>query len=230
MNDHFINIYKHHADTYQEMIEFEDVDGNLPRLLEEITSFTGKTILDLGSGTGRIPQLFPQVGITCLDLQLGMLRESQRQCEIIGGRWFPLQGDGRWLPFPNSTFEVITAGWAFGHFAGWYPQTWQREIDKMLSEAERALKPGSPIIIIETLTTGAVEPAPPHEGLAAYYHYLENRHAFTRETIQTDYLFNDLEQAGYYAGFFFGPELAGKVKANNWVRLPEWTGVWHKRV
>jgi hypothetical protein len=28
--------------------------------------------------------------------------------------------------------------------------------------------------------------------------------------------------------FFFGPELAEKIRANGWARLPEWTGVWHR--
>ncbi len=30
--------------------------------------------------------------------------------------------------------------------------------------------------------------------------------------------------------FFFGAELAQMIRQNNWVRLPEWTGVWGKRV
>jgi hypothetical protein len=30
--------------------------------------------------------------------------------------------------------------------------------------------------------------------------------------------------------FFFGPELAATIRANGWARLPEWTGVWSKKI
>jgi ubiquinone/menaquinone biosynthesis C-methylase UbiE len=228
--DHFIHIYRHHAATYQEMIAFEDVEGNLPRLLQEITLFNGKSILDLGSGTGRLPQLFPNAEITCLDLHMAMLQENQRQRELAGGNWGLLQGDGRKLPFPDKLFEVITAGWAFGHFIGWYPETWKSEIAKVLEEIYRVSATQAVIIIIETMTTGSLEPAPPHEGLAAYYDLLETEYGFDRQVVSTDYQFDHLDQASRYAQFFFGDELAQKVRVNDWVRLPEWTGVWSKRL
>jgi ubiquinone/menaquinone biosynthesis C-methylase UbiE len=228
--DHFINIYRHHAVTYQELIAFEDVDGNLPRLLQEITPFSGKAVLDLGSGTGRFPQIFPHAGITCLDLHMGMLQESRRQRDLAEGNWKLLQGDGRRLPFPDSSFEVITAGWAFGHFVGWFPQDWKFQINRVLAEAIRVSIPGGTVIILETMTTGALQPSPPTPGLAEYYQHLEEDHGFTRQVIQTDYIFENLEQACYYMQFFFGDELVQKVKENNWVRLPEWSGVWSKRL
>jgi ubiquinone/menaquinone biosynthesis C-methylase UbiE len=227
-DDHFTNIYHRHADTYQEMISYEDVDGRLPRTLEQIASFHGKMVLDLGSGTGRIPQLFPKANITCLDLHFPMLQESQRQRDLISGSWTLLQGDGRLLPFPAACFEVVTAGWAFGHFTGWYPADWPEQIEQVLQQAYRVARPGAAVIILETLTTGALEPSPPTPSLSAYYRYLEEKHGFQRETIQTDFLFEDLPQACRYAGFFFGKDLEEKVRLNNWIRLPEWTGVWHK--
>lgn len=228
--DHFKHIYQHEAAKYQELIAFEDVEGNLIPTLAGITPFDGKAVLDLGSGTGRIPQLFPQNAITCLDLHLAMLRESRRQRHLRGGAWKLLQGDGRCVPFPANTFDVITAGWAFGHFTGWYPQTWRGEVDRVLAEAHRVCRPDGTIIILETLTTGALDPAPPTPALGAYYQHLEQTHKFSRLVVQTDYLFDDLEQACRCAGFFFGEGLAQKVRAHGWVRLPEWTGVWHKQV
>jgi hypothetical protein len=71
-------------------------------------------------------------------------------------------------------------------------------------------------------------PAPPTPGLANYYAWLENEWGFSRQQIQTDYQFWDLDEAIELANFFFGAELADKVRENNWVRLPEWTGVWGK--
>lgn len=228
--NHYKTVYRKHAPTYQEMISYEDVDNNLPRTLEQITSFSDAPALDMGSGTGRMPMLFPEANFTCLDLHLGMLLESKRQRQITKGNWALIQGDGRLLPISSSSFKIITAGWAFGHFTRWYPETWKTEIDRVLKEMHRVACSNATIIILETMTTGGFEPAPPHQGLAAYYQRLENEHGLSRQVITTDFMFDNLEQACKYAAFFFGEELAKKVREHNWVRLPEWTGIWSKQV
>jgi ubiquinone/menaquinone biosynthesis C-methylase UbiE len=229
-DNHFKTVYRKHAATYQEMISFEDVDANLPRALNQITAFNQGRVLDLGSGTGRLPMLFPQADFTCLDLHLAMLLENKRQREAINGSWSLLQGDGRQLPIASGSFNTITAGWAFGHFVGWYPETWITEINLVLKEIARVSAANAAIIILETMTTGGLKPAPPHQGLAAYYHHLETEHGFKRQVIATDYQFDNLEQACRYSEFFFGEDLSEKVRKNNWVRLPEWTGIWSKRL
>jgi len=230
--DHYKNIYSHHADIYHRMIETEDVDGNLLPTIETIIPLTGKRLLDLGSGTGRIPLLvYSKVKqIIGLDLHRGMLVEQQQQRDQRNGNWGLIQGDLRLLPFSENWFDLVTAGWAIGHFQGWYAADWKTQVDQTLGEMVRVLKPDGAVVIIETLTTGSTIPAPPSQGLANYYSYLENQWGFERQQIQTDYQFRDLEEAIEYSAFFFGDELAKKVRKNDWVRLPEWTGVWVKRI
>jgi ubiquinone/menaquinone biosynthesis C-methylase UbiE len=225
--DHFIQIYRNHGPTYHEMIAVEDVDGNLRPTLESITPFSDKPILDLGTGTGRIPLLFPETSSIGLDLHRSMLLENQRQQAPPASL---IQGDMRALPIPDASFEIITAGWALGHFTGWYGEDWEYQARTVLDEMHRVASPNSHIIILETMTTGSHTPAPPSEGLAIYYQWLEKVGGFTRQVIQTDYLFPDLATAIHYTQFFFGHELAEKVRTQNWVRLPEWTGVWSKQV
>jgi ubiquinone/menaquinone biosynthesis C-methylase UbiE len=159
---------------------------------------------------------------------MGMLREQKKQRDQRNGSWDLLQGDLRVLPFPQKSFDLVTAGWAIGHFQGWYPTDWQAQVDRAINEMLHVLKPGGALIIIETLTTGSTIPAPPTEGLAKYYAWLENEWGFRRQQISTDYVFRDLAEAIELSEFFFGAELARKVRENNWVRLPEWTGVWSK--
>ncbi len=226
-NDHFIQIYQQQGTTYHEMISFEDVDGNLRPALESIVPLQSKTILDLGTGTGRIPLLFPDAEVIGLDLHRGMLLENQRQQMPDPGPL--LQADMRTLPFPTDSFELITAGWAIGHFTGWFGEDWIRQMTKVLMEIERVLKPGGWGIILETLTTGSHTPAPPTPALAAYYAWLESVLGFSRQVVQTDYLFDNLDQAFHYAQFFFGEELAAQISKEKWVRLPEWTGIWSKQ-
>lgn len=106
---------------------------------------------------------------------------------------------------------------------------WQTQMKKVLAEAQRVLQTGGWLMIIETMTTGSHTPAPPKPGLAEYYRWLEEEFGFRSQVIQTDFLFDDLEQAIRYAQFFFGDELGKKVRKENWARLPEWTGIWSKR-
>lgn len=226
-NDSFIQIYQTQATSYHEMITFEDVDGNLCQSLESVTSFSGKKILDLGTGTGRIPLLFPDAKVVGLDFHHHMLRENQRQQLPEPGPL--LQGDMRALPFSSESFEIITAGWAIGHFTGWFAKNWMNQITTVVMEIERVIKTGGWCFILETLTTGSQIPAPPNPALAAYYGWMESVLGFSRQVVQTDYLFNDLDQAIHYTKFFFGEELAKKVRMEKWVRLPEWTGIWSKQ-
>jgi len=226
--DHYINIYSHYADIYHRMITAEDVDGNLLKAIENVTAIREKHILDLGSGTGRIPLLIhPQTAQSiALDLHLSMLREQQRQRDQRNGNWGLLQGDLRTLPFPENWFDVITAGWVVGHFQGWFAADWQNQVDQALREMLRVLKSNGALIIIETLTTGSTMPAAPTQRLADYYARLEDQWGFSHQQIQTDFQFSNIEEAIKLSEFFFGAELAKKVRQNNWVRLPEWTGVW----
>lgn len=224
--DHFIQIYTHHGETYHELIRYEDVDGNLRPAMEAIIPFAGKTILDLGTGTGRIPLLFPESPIVCLDLHLDMLLENQRQQAPDPA--LLIRGDMRHLPIDAHQFEIVTAGWALGHFTGWYGADWEAHAANVLEEMHRVVSPDGSLLILETMTTGSLTPAPPNPALARYYQWLEADWGFTRQVIQTDYLFDDLAQAIRLTHFFFGDDLAKKVRKQNWVRLPEWTGLWSK--
>ncbi len=229
--DHFKNIYASQANKYHQMIAPEDVDGNLLTALQQIVPLENSVLLDLGSGTGRIPLLVHDLvsQVIPLDLNYAMLVEQQRQQQQVLGSWSLIQGDNRSLPFADNWADVVTAGWAIGHLRGWYEEDWQLQIGKILREMERVALPGGTLVIIETLTTGALEPAPPSPRLAEFYAWLEETWGYRRDTIQTDYQFASVDEAVTKTEFFFGPELAEMIRKNAWARLPEWTGLWCKR-
>jgi len=230
--DHFRHIYTSRATAYHRMISAEDVEGNLLKTLQAITPLEEQTILDLGTGSGRLALLLASRArrFIGLDLHAAMLRENVVQRERVNGQWALAQSDMRALPFPTASAEVVTAGWAIGHLRGWYPADWQTQIGQVLHEMERVAKPNGALIIMETLTTGALTPAPPNAHLAEYYDWLENTWGYTRHTIATDYQFASVEEAVELTEFFFGSELAQQIRLNQWARLPEWTGVWEKRL
>ncbi len=229
--DHFRRIYTSRAGDYHRMIAAEDVDGHLLRALRQVAPLRGQRLLDLGTGTGRLPLLLAgEAGqIVGLDLHRAMLRENAEQRQRAGGAWPLVQADMRALPIAAGTADVVMAGWAIGHLRGWHPDDWQAQIGQVLSEMERVVAPGGCLVILETLTTGRREPAAPTPELAEYYAWLETEWGYTRRAISTDYAFADADQAAAATEFFFGPELSEAIRRNDWARLPEWTGLWSKR-
>ncbi|NPV84961.1 MAG: class I SAM-dependent methyltransferase [Anaerolineae bacterium] len=231
-NDHFQEIYQQKAAQYHQMIEVEDVDSHLLAALQRITDFRGKFVLDLGSGTGRIPLLLQSLDVrmACLDLQRAMLLEQKNQRAKVGGNWGMVQGDMRVLPLADNCADVVIAGWAIGHLCSWFEDSWQDEIARILCEMHRTARCGGVLVILETMTTGSLFPAPPTPELARYYAFLEGEWGFEREVIQTDYQFCDVQDAVARTEFFFGSDLSEKIRQHGWARLPEWTGVWSKRL
>jgi ubiquinone/menaquinone biosynthesis C-methylase UbiE len=229
--DHFKQIYTNQAAAYHQLIAAEDADGNLPKALKKIAPLVGKRILDVGSGSGRIPLMLKdfRAEIVAADLHRGMLIEQQAQRELAGGDWALLQADGQNLPVRGGWADVVTAGWAFGHFTGWYPDSWKQHAAAAIAEMARTAAPGGVLIIMETMGTGSEAAGPPNAALAEYYAWLESEHGFARQVIATDYDFGSVERAAELCSFFFGAEMAEKVRARGWQRVPEWTGIWSKR-
>lgn len=93
--DHFTNIYQNEAEMYHKLISSEDVDGNLLVTIEELISLNGIRVIDLGSGTGRIPSLiFNQVAhVIGVDVNLGMLNVQKIQKADKNSNWDLVLGD-----------------------------------------------------------------------------------------------------------------------------------------
>jgi len=222
-------IYRDHARDYESLVAAEDREGNILDALQSIGQFRGAQVLEVGVGTGRITRLLaPHVArIHGCDNARGMLSVARAQLPPRDiGRVTLSLADARALPLSNGWADVGVAGWVFGHFTEWSEATWRAEIGRAIGEMERTVRPEGTIIILETLGTGTTDPGPPTPVLAAYYRWLEQERGFSWLNIRTDYEFPSISQAIARIRFFFGDELAARVKHR---RVPEWTGVWSKR-
>ena len=228
--DHFREIYQNQAHAYHQMIDAEDYENNLLKAIQQFTTLADQCVLDLGSGSGRLPILFQGLKpeLVAVDINLPMLLEQKAQKEIKQGNWDLAQGDIRVLPICDAWADITTAGWAAGHFCGWYPDSWQEEIDRFVQEMLRVTKPSGTLLIMETLSTGQEKPAPPTPAHKEYYQRIESKWGFQREVIRTDYRFNSPGDAKEKTTFFFGEELAHDIEQKSWQIVPEWTGIWHR--
>jgi ubiquinone/menaquinone biosynthesis C-methylase UbiE len=229
--DHFERIYSQKAIDYDRLLAAEDAYSNLPAALQAIVPFQGKNILDLGTGTGRIPRLFRKASqlIVSMDIQMAMLRQNQHFRNLHGFSWEILQGDMHNTPFVSHWADITIAGWAIGHLRTWFSSEWQAQIGQVIRQMIRTTKSGGHIIIIETLGTGSLAPALPTSELNSYYNYLETTWNFQKTIIRSDYQFNSVQHAIEVLAFFFGQELTASIEKKSWRSVPEWTGIWWKK-
>jgi hypothetical protein len=61
-----------------------------------------------------------------------------------------------------------------------------------------------------------------------FYAWLEEME-FQHTWIRTDYRFNSVGEAATLSGFFFGEELAARIRRDGLTILPECTGLWWRR-
>jgi ubiquinone/menaquinone biosynthesis C-methylase UbiE len=229
MTDHFQQIYNSHADQYEAMVAREDYQGNLLKALENIRPLAGLDVVEFGAGTGRLTlMLAPLVkSIRAFDASQHMLDVTIAKLQQTGlNNWQVNVADNRSLPVDDHSADLAIEGWSFGHFRGWYPDTWREEMRKAVVEMKRILRPGGTAVLIETMGTGQESPKPPTPELAELFDWMQNEFGLSYTWIRTDYKFDSLEQADQLTRFFFGDEMADKVVHNHWVIVPECTGVW----
>jgi ubiquinone/menaquinone biosynthesis C-methylase UbiE len=220
-------VYVRHADQYDRLIQREDFQNNILRTIQGITSLQGKTVLDIGAGTGRLTNLLaPAVNtIIAMDLSLPMLKVTREIMQSMGlQNWSTAVGDNALLPVKDACVDLVVSGWSFCYLAVWGGERWRSILQSGLKGIQRVLKKNSCIIILETMGTGYETPHPPPH-LDNYFAFLKES-GFSFQWIRTDYRFESQAEAEELSAFFFGQELTEKVRNNQWTILPECTGVW----
>lgn len=231
MSEQQRRIYQSEGDQYEALVSHEDYLGNIPRAIDEIVDVDGLDVLDLGAGTGRLTLILaPRLkSIRSFDLSAEMLRVCRERLLASGlSNWQVDVADHRQLPVPDHSVDLVVSGWSVAYLVVWHPETWRDELAKWMNEMKRVLKPGGHIILFESLGTGNETPIQ-LEHLKNYYPWLGEA-GFQNKWIRTDYQFASVEEATDLAGFFFGVEMANRVRESQSAILPECTGVWWKTI
>lgn len=221
-------IYAQQADQYELLVNREDYQHNILPALQNIVPFKGLDVVELGAGTGRLTRLLAPLAksIYGFDLSPAMLQVADDKLSPQHHGQLAV-ADHRHVPLRNHTADVIISGWSYCYLVVSYKETWGKVLAAGLTEIERVLRPGGTFIVLETLGTGHENPFV-YDSLGEYYAYLEDR-GFQKTWIRTDLRFRSLEEASSSIGFFFGEEMAQKVIDQNWMIVPECTGIWWKK-
>jgi SAM-dependent methyltransferase len=224
----FHQIYAHDAERYHRLVSAEDYLGELPRALARVAKLDGARVVEVGMGTGRLTQLLLEAGASVVGYERSeaMLKVARRQ---LGDRFDAVLADVREVALPPRSADVALAGWALGHFCEWYAPEFLVEIEAVIAKMNDALVAGGTLVVIETLGTGTAHPGPPNAALATYYRWLEGVLGMQREELRTDYRFASPAAAADALEFFFGTELAERVRASGSAIVPEWTGLWWRK-
>ena len=219
-------VYKSHANRYEQLVYREDYQENIPRAIKDVRDFTGLDVIELGAGTGRLTRFLSQNArsLYACDLHQHMLALANK---ILRTENAPLRNlsvaDMRRMPFPDSSADMVIGGWSFCYLSVWGGDEWKRQVDNGLAEAMRLLKPGGTLVLLESYGTGTETPDPPPH-LNAYFDYIKEK-GLQSNWFRTDYEFESMQEAMELSSFFFGEEMAGKVEKNEWQILPECTAI-----
>ncbi|WP_433221240.1 ubiquinone/menaquinone biosynthesis methyltransferase [Microtetraspora malaysiensis] len=112
----------------------------------------GGQLLDLATGTGVIAlaaaRRYPAAAVTGVDFSEEMLNRAKAKPGADAVRW--QHADATCLPFENESFDGITEGYLLRNV---------EDLDGVLREQYRVLKPGGRIVILETCPpSGLVKP------------------------------------------------------------------------
>lgn len=102
----------------------------MPTTLKLLGKVKGKTILDMGCGTGLYTRILKRRGakVCGIDISEGMLTIARR--EVPGVEF--VHGTAEKLPYKNKSFDIVLAALMMEYFSSW---------DKVLEEVRRVLKP-----------------------------------------------------------------------------------------
>jgi ubiquinone/menaquinone biosynthesis C-methylase UbiE len=225
-------VYRSHPESYDELVRYEDREGNLLPAIGALAPLANAEVVELGAGTGRLTALLaPHVrSIRAFDIAVPMMAVGRRKlARLERCNWGFGVADNACLPVPDGSADLAIAGWSFGHQTVWSEDAWRAPIESALREALRVLRPTGTAVVVETLGTGHASPFEPPPQLARYYAMLGDEHGFERTWIRTDYEFPTVAEGEKLVRFFFGEDPAADFVVRGSRVLPECTGLWWRR-
>lgn len=136
--------FARHASDWDDLRALHSPDAQVEQhLAEALADAPLGTVLDIGTGTGRMAEMFAERAerVVALDKNLEMLRVARAKLQHLPTSRIELvQGDFTDLPFPDASFETVLLHQVL-HFA--------QDPAQPLAEAARVTRPGGRIAIVD---------------------------------------------------------------------------------
>lgn len=189
--------FARHAEQWDQMRSLLSPDGPVEAALEQALGGDLGRMLDVGTGTGRMAELFAHRArhVTALDKSPDMLRIARSRLQHLpAGRVDLVQGDFTALPLGNARVDTILFHQVL-HYA--------QAPEAVLAEAARVARPGARLAIVD---------------LAAHAHEeLRSAHAHARLG------FSDAQMEQWFAQAGFAPDPAIALPGGQ-LTVKIWTG------
>jgi len=223
------DIYSNQAHAYDQLVDREDYQQNILPALNHIRRLEGLDVLETGAGTGRLTRM-----ISSLARSMWVFDASPAMLKVANTRLLPRDlhnihlavADHRNLPVLGRSTDLVISGWSVCYVYEWNKDNWREELQKTLIEFQRVLRLGGTIILLETFGTGFEFPVR-LKNMELYFEFLEEQ-GFYSSWIRTDYRFETWQEGEKICRFFFGDELADRIRREKLPILPECTGIWWK--
>jgi ubiquinone/menaquinone biosynthesis C-methylase UbiE len=221
----YASIYRDSADAYDRMVAHEDVDRRVVASLEAWGPLSGKRVVEVGVGTGRITGQLVSAGATVVGVEPApamLALAKQRVAGLGGDPSLLVAGSLDALPFAEASADLAVAGWVFGHQRSFEPGRWRAAVTRGVEEMRRVTRPDGHVVLFETMGTAVPEPGV-RADLAELLDFLALHLGFERTLLRTDYAFETADEAAEALRFFFGDAVAERIRDSGWARVPEWT-------
>ncbi|QIB32573.1 ArsR/SmtB family transcription factor [Ancylobacter pratisalsi] len=192
--------FRAHAHEWDAIRRLHAPEEEVERAIQEsLQGVEISSLLDLGTGTGRVLELFAPVierGVG-IDLSADMLSVARANLERAGVRNATVrQGDIYNLALPRDSFDVVVVHQVL-HFL--------EDAPRALKEAARVLRPGGCLLVVDF---------DPHE-----LEFLRDQHAHRRLGFAPEIMENWLAQAGLVLQSHrsLAPQADGKLTVSLWL-------------
>ena len=217
-------IYQNYSDLYDELVIHEDYNNNLSKFLSSNIQWENKVVGEFGIGTGRVTKNYIDKAqkLYAYDNSQHMIDKAKVNLSKWSDKIEYSILDNSKINSIENTFDIIIEGWSFGHLVVQANENRNQTIQFLISETTKRAKE---VIIIETLGTNVETPSAPGEKLTQFYRSLVEA-GFKEHIIQTDYKFNNFEEAGNIMGAFFGDTMKNDIIQKQLNVIKEYTGIW----
>ncbi|GAA0518949.1 methyltransferase type 11 [Saccharopolyspora subtropica] len=194
-------------ELYEKENRAQDVTGAVWRALRERCDWSGKDVVDVGCGDGFHLPLFASTAGTVIGVEPHPPLAERARRRMAGTPGVDVRvAPAQQLPLPDSSVDLVHARTAYFFGPGCEPG---------LAEAERVLRPGGVIAIVDLDTARApygewmradapqIDPA----GIEAFF----QRHGFESTSVDTLWRFDDRETLEAVLGIEFSAKVAARA-------------------